>query len=230
MPHTAPGEYYPEQHESDHASHDLGPVEPGRGLVGGGDEAQHDGKHHCRKTDEPDQRAGRGSLTAQPQVGREQVNVGNEEENDGGLREHEIGILDGRAHEARDHERRRDPALDQQADVWRLPARMDPPERRRQRAIDARDVGQPRRAGDHAPTPPRLPSTSRIATIAASGASQPGAPSRCTRAAVACGMPLVMLTVSRGSATSIAAVPNTYMATMATPDTRTPRRSVAAAS
>src|SRR5207302_10452382 len=64
--------------------------------------------------------------------------LGNEEENDGGLREHEIGILDGRAHQTRDHERRRDRALDQQADVWRLPARMDPPERRRQGAIDAR--------------------------------------------------------------------------------------------
>src|SRR5256885_5241360 len=36
----SPREYYPEQHESDHPSHDLGPVEPGRGLVGGGDEAR----------------------------------------------------------------------------------------------------------------------------------------------------------------------------------------------
>ena len=81
----------------------------------------------------------------------------------------------------------------------------------------------------HAPTPPRFPRTSRMATIAATGASQP-APSRSTRAAVACGMPFVMLTVSCGSATSMAAVPRTYMATIASPDTAMPRRNVRAGS
>ena len=39
-----------------------------------------------------------------------------------------------------------------------------------------------------------------------------------------------MLTVSCGSATSIAAVPSTYIATTARPETATPRRSVAAGS
>src|SRR2546425_718293 len=73
----------------------------------------------------------------------------------------------------------------------------------------------------HAPTPPRLPSASRIATIAATGASQ-GAPSRSTSAAVACGIPFVMLTVVAGRATSIAAVPSMYSATMANPETTMP--------
>ena len=68
-----------------------------------------------------------------------------------------------------------------------------------------------------------------MATSAATGASQP-APSRSTRAAVACGMPLVMLTVSCGNATSTAAVPSTYITTMASPDTMMPRRSVRAGS
>ena len=43
-------------------------------------------------------------------------------------------------------------------------------------------------------------------------------------------MPLVMLTVSGGSATSMAAVPSTYIVTIAMPDTTMPRRSVAAGS
>src|SRR5881275_2014505 len=80
----------------------------------------------------------------------------------------------------------------------------------------------------HAPTPPRFPSASRIATTPATGASH-GAPSRCVSAAVACGTPFVMLTVSAGRATSIAAVPRTYIATMPKPEMTMPRRSVAAA-
>src|SRR5207253_1401231 len=47
---------------------------------------------------------------------------------------------------------------------------------------------------------------------------------------VACGTPFVMLTVSAGRATSIAAVPRTYIATMPKPEMTMPRRSVAAAS
>ena len=53
---------------------------------------------------------------------------------------------------------------------------------------------------------------------------------RWANAATACGRPLVMLTVSCGSATSIAIVPRTYTATTATPVSSTPRRSVAAGS
>src|SRR2546425_9260128 len=51
-----------------------------------------------------------------------------------------------------------------------------------------------------------------------------------SRAAVACGMPFVMLTVFCGSETSMAAVPRTYIPATATPETTMPRRRVRAAS
>ena len=57
-----------------------------------------------------------------------------------------------------------------------------------------------------------------------------GASSRAAIAAAAWGMPFVMLTVSTGRATRSAAVPKMYIATIATPDKRIPRRSVAAGS
>src|SRR6266699_133446 len=170
-------------------------------------EREPDREHNRREAGPAHERRAGVAPAPQPEVRAEQIEIGHEEEDDRGARKGHVGVAHGGARQPRDHEHRREDALHKQRDVRGLPCGWT----RANAAGSTRSTpaanGSRAEPASHAPTPPRLLTTRSIATTAARGSSA-RAPRPCTNAAVACGMPFVMLTCWAGSATSVAADPS----------------------